>query len=79
MAHAPVAGTRTSGPRVPSAHRAARVEEAVHDFLEPRLRERGWRDTLVAYTGYGTPSDERLATARSDEGRRRLTLSITPS
>src|SRR3954471_15604586 len=30
-------------------------------------------------TEYGTPSVERIATARSDEGRRRLTLSITPS
>ncbi|WP_104522545.1 bifunctional FO biosynthesis protein CofGH [Blastococcus atacamensis] len=30
-------------------------------------------------TEYGTPSAERLATARSDEGRARLTLSITPS
>ena len=30
-------------------------------------------------TEYGTPSAERLATARSDDGRRRLTLSITPS
>ncbi|MGY1914216.1 bifunctional FO biosynthesis protein CofGH [Blastococcus sp. SYSU DS0973] len=29
-------------------------------------------------TEYGTPSAERLATARSDEGRARLTLSITP-
>ena len=29
-------------------------------------------------TEYGTPSAERMATARSDEGRRRLTLSITP-
>ncbi|GAB3313426.1 bifunctional FO biosynthesis protein CofGH [Geodermatophilus aquaeductus] len=29
-------------------------------------------------TGYGTPSEERLATARSDAGRRALTLSITP-
>jgi FO synthase len=29
-------------------------------------------------TEYGTPSAERLATARSDEGRRRLTLSVTP-
>ena len=29
-------------------------------------------------TEYGTPSAERLATARSDEGRRALTLSITP-
>jgi FO synthase len=30
-------------------------------------------------TEYGTPSPERLATARSDEGRRRLTLSVTPA
>ncbi|MGY1708420.1 bifunctional FO biosynthesis protein CofGH [Geodermatophilus sp. SYSU D00758] len=29
-------------------------------------------------TEYGTPSAERLATARSEEGRRRLTLSLTP-
>jgi FO synthase len=29
-------------------------------------------------TEYGTPSDERIATARSDAGRRALTLSITP-
>ncbi|WP_040337025.1 bifunctional FO biosynthesis protein CofGH [Candidatus Blastococcus massiliensis] len=30
-------------------------------------------------TEYGTPSAERIATARSEEGRARLTLSITPS
>jgi FO synthase len=30
-------------------------------------------------TSYGTPSAERLATARSAEGRRALTLSITPA
>jgi FO synthase len=30
-------------------------------------------------TEYGTPSDERLATARSEEGRARLTLSVTPA
>jgi FO synthase len=29
-------------------------------------------------TEYGTPSAERLATARSEEGRRALDLSITP-
>jgi FO synthase len=29
-------------------------------------------------TEYGTPSAERLATARSDEGRRRLTLQLSP-
>ena len=32
---------------VSSLHRAARVEDAVHDFIEPRLRQRGWRDTIV--------------------------------
>jgi FO synthase len=30
-------------------------------------------------TDYGTPSAERMATARSEEGRRALTLSITPA
>ncbi len=30
-------------------------------------------------TEYGTPSDERIATARSEIGRRALTLSITPA
>lgn len=30
-------------------------------------------------TDYGTPTDERLATARSDAGRRALTLQITPA
>ena len=31
---------------VPSLHRAARVEDAVHLFTETRLRQRGWRDTI---------------------------------
>jgi phosphatidate phosphatase APP1 len=30
--------------------------DAAQEFLEPRLRQRGWRDTIVPYTGYGTPS-----------------------
>jgi FO synthase len=30
-------------------------------------------------TGYGEPSPERIATARSEEGRRRLTLSLSPA
>jgi FO synthase len=30
-------------------------------------------------TGYGEPSPERLATARSEEGRRRLTLRLEPA
>jgi len=41
---------------VQGLHRAARVEDAVHEFLEPRLRQRGWRDTVIPYTGYGTRS-----------------------
>jgi phosphatidate phosphatase APP1 len=50
------AGSRVTQVFVPSPHRAARVVDAVQDFLEPRLRQRGWRDTIVPYTGYGTPS-----------------------
>jgi phosphatidate phosphatase APP1 len=41
---------------VPGLRRAARVEDAVHRFMETRLRQRGWRDTVVPYTGYGTSS-----------------------
>jgi hypothetical protein len=40
----------------PGLHRAARVEDAVYGFIEPRLRQRGWRDAIVPYTGYGGPS-----------------------
>jgi phosphatidate phosphatase APP1 len=32
------------------------VKEGVQEFLEPRLRQRGWRDTIVPYAGYGTAS-----------------------
>lgn len=39
-----------------SLHRAVRVEDAVYQFVGPRLRLRGWRDTMVPYTGYGTSS-----------------------
>jgi len=45
---------------VQGLHRAARVEDAVHEFLEPRLRQRGWRDTIIPYTGYGTRSWVRI-------------------
>jgi phosphatidate phosphatase APP1 len=41
---------------VPSLHRAAQIEDTVHEFLETRLRRRGWRDAIVPYNGYGTPS-----------------------
>lgn len=53
-------GSETEAPgseaTVASVHRAARFEDAVYETVEPRLRQRGWRDTLVPYTGYGTTS-----------------------
>jgi phosphatidate phosphatase APP1 len=57
---------------VPSLHRAARIEDAVHDFFEPRLRQRGWQNTIVPYTGYGTSSWVRVMARvllRRPEGR----------
>jgi phosphatidate phosphatase APP1 len=36
-------------------HRAARIEDAVHQMVARRLRRRGWRPTITAYTGYGAP------------------------
>ena len=44
--------TPLTGPR---PHRAARIEDAVHEVFERRLRQRGWRVTVVPYTGYGAP------------------------
>jgi phosphatidate phosphatase APP1 len=35
-------------------HRAARIEDAVHEVIERRLRQRGWQPVMTAYTGYGT-------------------------
>lgn len=34
-------------------HRAARIEDALHDFRERRARKRGHAATVVPYTGYG--------------------------
>ena len=60
----------------PVVHRAARLEDGVHDFLEQRLRRRGWRDAIVPYAGYGTPTWVRVVArlllsrpADSDRGR----------
>jgi phosphatidate phosphatase APP1 len=39
----------------PVLHRAARVEDAVHQVVEGWLRRRGWGATVVPYTGYGGP------------------------
>ena len=41
--------------RAPRLHRAARIEDAVHRALDPRLRRRGWHVVVLPYTGYGAP------------------------
>ena len=46
--------------------------------LESMAAEIG-RPARQRTTDYGTPSPERLATARTDAGRRALTLRITPA
>jgi phosphatidate phosphatase APP1 len=45
---------RADLPEVPRVHRAARVEDALHRAVEPRLRRRGWHVAIVAYPGYGS-------------------------
>lgn len=54
--HSAPPDTHGPGGLGPGLHRAARVEDAVYGFIEPRLRQRGWRDAIVPYTGYGGPS-----------------------
>lgn len=56
VTHGSNADGHVPGALVPGLHRAARFEDAAYEFIEPRLRQRGWRDTIVPYTGYGTPS-----------------------
>jgi phosphatidate phosphatase APP1 len=41
-------------------HRAARIEDAVHEVIERRLRQRGWQPVISAYTGYGAPGWARV-------------------
>lgn len=44
----------------PSVHRAARIEDAIHDFRARRARKRGYLPTIVPYAGYGAPSWARV-------------------
>ncbi|MBL7254364.1 App1 family protein [Paractinoplanes lichenicola] len=56
-----VASTPAGGqPPVIRMHRAARVEDALHEIVERRLRNRGWRPVITAYTGYGAPGWARV-------------------
>jgi Uncharacterized conserved protein (DUF2183) len=41
-------------------HRAARIEDALHEVIERRLRQRGWQPVITAYTGYGAPGWARV-------------------
>lgn len=65
--------------------RPADVERRLHSALERRLRRRGWRPRVVAYTGYGdgtwvrvlarvllAPPDARAAAGRDHRGWRRF-------
>jgi phosphatidate phosphatase APP1 len=47
-------------PDVPRVHRAARIEDAVHEFRARRARKRGHLSTVVPYPGYGTPTWARV-------------------
>jgi phosphatidate phosphatase APP1 len=55
-------------------HRAARVEDAVHEVVERWLRRRGWPVAVIPYTGYGAPGwvrvMGRLMVRRPDAPRR---------
>jgi phosphatidate phosphatase APP1 len=41
-------------------HRAARIEDALHEIVERRLRQRGWHPMIRAHTGYGAPGWARV-------------------
>jgi phosphatidate phosphatase APP1 len=57
-------------------HRAARIEDAVHEVIERRLRQRGWQPVITAYTGYGAPGwarvMARVVLTRPSQVRKRL-------
>lgn len=44
----------------PIMHRAARIEDAFHEFRAKRARKRGLLTTVVPYTGYGSPTWARI-------------------
>jgi phosphatidate phosphatase APP1 len=57
-------------------HRAAQIEDALHEILERRLRQRGWRPMIRAHTGYGAPGwarvMARVVLTRQQATRKRL-------
>ena len=58
-------------------HRAARIEDALHEIIERRLRGRGWRPVITAYTGYGAPGWARvMARVLLTRGQRNRTKNL---
>ncbi|MBM7472648.1 phosphatidate phosphatase APP1 [Subtercola frigoramans] len=59
-------------------HRAARVEDAIHEFRENRARKRGYHTTVIPYTGYGSTTWirvlSRVLLTRDRKPRRKLPL-----
>jgi phosphatidate phosphatase APP1 len=57
-------------------HRAAQVEDALHEIVERRLRQRGWHPLIRAHTGYGAPGWARIMArvvlTRQQADRKRL-------
>jgi phosphatidate phosphatase APP1 len=48
-------GVTETPAEAPVPHRAARIEDALHEVVERWVRRRGWLSTIVPYTGYGAP------------------------
>ncbi|MEF2976551.1 App1 family protein [Subtercola sp. YIM 133946] len=59
-------------------HRAARIEDAFHEFRENRARKRGYHTTVIPYTGYGSTTWirvlSRVLLTRDKKQRRRLPI-----
>lgn len=57
-------------------HRAAQIEDVLHEILERRLRQRGWHPMIRAHTGYGAPGwarvMARVVLTRQQTNRRKL-------
>jgi phosphatidate phosphatase APP1 len=49
-----------SKPPAVRLHRAAQIEDALHEVVERRLRQRGWHPVIKAHTGYGAPGWARV-------------------
>jgi phosphatidate phosphatase APP1 len=57
-------------------HRAAQVEDVLHEIVERRLRQRGWHPMIRPHTGYGAPGwarvMARVVLTRQQSNRKRL-------